>query len=138
MSGYNYHMFGVNIMRPFRVNVHLYSALLINNEIPYRWRLKYNEDVDLCLQILNGGLCTIQMCAYLVMKTSTTAKMKGGNQDELYKNNNTNKKLLKAKSLETVWPQYVKTVIRFGRPHHQVSWKKLFKQPLKRAYGNAG
>jgi hypothetical protein len=53
--------------------------------------------------------------------------MKGGNQDELYKNNAKEKKILKAKMLESVWPQYAKTVIRFNRPHHFVDWK-VFKK----------
>jgi hypothetical protein len=56
--------------------------------------------------------------------------MKGGNQDELYENNDYNKKVLKTKSLESVWPQYVETVIRFNRPHHHVNWKKHFKHTL--------
>lgn len=130
ISGFNYNMFGCNIVKPFRVNVHIYSAMLITNDLPYRWRLKYNEDVDLCLQVLHNGYCTIQLNVYLACKVSTVAKLKGGNQTELYQNNNHNKKLLKAKSLEALWPQYVKTIIRFGRPHHQVSWKKLFKHGL--------
>ena len=69
----------------------------------------------------------------MIKKISTVAKLKGGNQTELYKGNAHEKKVLKARSLEEVWPQYVKTVIRFGRPHHQVSWTKLFKQPLIKA-----
>ena len=40
--------------------------------------------------------------------------------------------MLKSKSLEMIWPQYVKVVQRFNRPHHQVSWNKFFKQPLIR------
>jgi len=57
--------------------------------------------------------------------------MKGGNQDELYKNNDPKKKLLKAKILENQWPQYVKTVIRFNRYHHFVDWS-IFKRKKKR------
>jgi len=68
----------------------------------------------------------------MVDKVSTTAKMKGGNQAELYQNNSFDKKILKAKSLEEVWPKYVKTVIRFNRPHHFVDWKKHFKHGLVR------
>lgn len=51
----------------------------------------------------------------------------GGNQTELYKGNAPIKNLLKAKTLEAVWPQYVKTVIRFNRHHHYVDWK-VFKK----------
>ena len=133
VAGFNYTTFCMNEMKhPFFYNVHVYSALLIDSYLPHRWRLKYNEDVDLCLQVLDSGLCTVLFNAFLVDKTSTAAKMKGGNQTDLYKGNSFDKKLLKAKSLEEVWPQYVRTVIKFGRPHHDVQWKKYFKQPLKR------
>lgn len=115
---------------PFKYNCHVYSAMLIRNDLPYRWRLKYNEDVDLCLQVLHNGGSTASCMYYLVNKVATSAKMKGGNQDELYKGNDPRKKLLKAKMLEAVWPQYAKTVIRFNRYHHFVDWK-VFQKRLK-------
>lgn len=109
----------------FKLNTHVYSAMLINTGLPYRWRLKYNEDIDLCLQVLHNGGKTSSCIYYMSNKVSTVAKMKGGNQDELYKNNDEKKKLLKAKMIEKVWPQYVKTVIRFGRFHHLIDWKQF-------------
>jgi hypothetical protein len=109
--------------KPFKINCHVYSALLIKNNLPYRWRLKYNEDVDLCLQVLHNGGTTSSCIYYLANKVSTADKMKGGNQVELYKGNDPKKNLLKAKMLEAQWPQYAKTVIRFGRHHHLVDWK---------------
>lgn len=114
--------------KPFKYNCHVYSAMLIKNNLPYRWRLKYNEDVDLNLQVLHNGGKTSSCMYYLADKVSTSAKMKGGNQDELYKGNDPKKKLLKAKMLEAVWPQYVKTVIRFGRYHHLIDWKQFQKK----------
>ena len=42
------------------------------------------------------------------------------------------KKVLKTKTLEEIWPQYVKTIIRFERPHHFVDWKGHFKHSLVR------
>lgn len=113
--------------KPYKINCHVYSAMLIKNALPYRWRLKYNEDVDLCLQVLHNGGYTASCVYYMADKVSTVAKMKGGNQDELYKNNDPRKKLLKAKTLETVWPQYAKTVIRFNRIYHYVDWKVFSK-----------
>jgi hypothetical protein len=132
ISGFNYHKFGFDIKSPFYLNVHVYSALLINNEVSYRWRLKYNEDVDLCLQMLENKLCTVLFNSFLVAKVSTAAKMKGGNQTELYCDNAFDKKLMKVESLRLLWPNYVKTVFKYNRPHHQVSWKKFFKHPLVR------
>lgn len=133
ISGYNYTYFATkSTTKPFYLNTHVYSGMLINNEIPYRWRMKYNEDVDLCLQVLHNKWCTVLMNAFLIEKISTVAKLKGGNQTELYQGNNKFKKQLKSKSLQKVWPSYVKVVERFGRPHHQVSWTKFFKHPLRR------
>lgn len=124
LSGFEYRYFSTKPPKnPFKRNTHVYSAMLIKNSLPYRWRLKYNEDVDLCLQILHNKGTTASCLYYLTNKTSTVAKMKGGNQDELYKGNDPKKKLLKAKMLEAVWPQYAKTVIRFNRYHHFVDWK---------------
>jgi hypothetical protein len=113
--------------KPFKYNCHVYSAMLIKNSLPCRWRLKYNEDVDLCLQVLHGGGSTSSCVYYMADKVSTAQKMKGGNQTELYQGNNPKKNLLKAKMLEAVWPQYAKTVIRFNRHHHLVDWK-VFKK----------
>lgn len=131
IAGYNYDMFITKeVKKAFAINCHVYSGMIIRNDIPFRWRMKYNEDVDLCLQALDSKWCTILINAFTIRKTSTTVKMKGGNQEELYKNNNFDKKVLKVKSLQAVWPQYTRVVHRFGRPHHAVSWAKFFKHPL--------
>jgi hypothetical protein len=131
MSGFNYRYFVTNdTNKAFTLNTHVYSGMLINNKIPFRWRLKYNEDVDLNLQCLHNKWCTMLLNSFLIDKISTAVKMKGGNQSELYKNNDPKKKMLKARSLEIVWPQYVKTVFKFNRPHHSISWGKHFKHGL--------
>ena len=135
ITSFNYHKFvipGVSDTIPFRFNVHGYSALLIKNNMPYRWRMKYNEDIDLCLQVLHNKLCTVLFNAFVIYKVSTVEKMKGGNQTDLYKGNAYEKKFLKARSLEEVWPQYAKTIIRFNRPHHLINWRSHFKHPLIR------
>lgn len=113
---------------PFKNNCHVYSAMLIKNDLQYRWRLKYNEDIDLCLQVLHNGGTTSSCVYYMAKKVDTGQKMKGGNQTELYQNNDPKKNLLKAKMLEAVWPQYTKTVIRFGRHHHLIDWKQFKKK----------
>ncbi len=133
ITAFNYVMFVTDTTsKPFYLNVHAYSAMLIRNDMPFRWRLKYNEDVDLCLQVLSNKYCTLLFNAFMVHKTSTTVKMKGGNQTELYKGNAHEKKVLKARSLEEIWPQYAETKIRFNRPHHYVNWKKHFNHGLVR------
>ena len=50
----------------------------------------------------------------------------------MYKGNSYEKKILKARSLEEIWPQYAETRIRFNRPHHYVNWKKHFNHNLVR------
>ena len=102
IAGLNYTMFCVpNRMPPFYLNNHVYSFSLILNEIPHRWRGKYNEDTDLCLQVLADGWCTILMNAFMVDKAHTMT-MKGGNTSELY--NKEDGRLKMARSLERVWP----------------------------------
>lgn len=133
ITAFNYYMFVTKTTKkPFYLNCHAYSAMLMNNEVDYRWRLKYNEDVDLCLQYLDNGWCTVLFNAFMADKVSTTAKLKGGNQDSLYKGNSFEKKVLKARSLEEIWPKYAETRMRFNRPHHFVDWKKHFKHGLIR------
>ena len=85
VAGFNYSMFLTRETdKAFYMNCHVYSGLLINNEIPFRWRLKYNEDVDLCLQALHTRRwCTVALNIYSIKKVSTTSKMKGGNQAEI-------------------------------------------------------
>lgn len=55
-----------------------------------------------------------------------TLKMKGGNMSELYRGDG---RLKMARSLEAMWPNYVKVVWKFGRPQHSVNWR-VFKHPL--------
>lgn len=128
---FNYRYFvATGAKKAFYVNVHAYSCMLMKNDSSSEWRLKYNEDVDLCLQSLVRGQCTILLNAYCMNKTSTVAKLRGGNQTELYQNNATEKKIEKADTLKKHWPQYVELKMRFGRPHHYVDWKKHFKHGL--------
>lgn len=137
IGGFNYSYFVIarsSDKKPFYVNTHCYSAMIMKNDMPFRWRLKYNEDVDLCLQVLHNGLCTISMNAFMIDKVSTQQKMEGGNQTELYLGNAHDKKVLKARSLQEIWKDedYVEVVIRYNRPHHFVDWKKHFKHSLIR------
>lgn len=135
ISGLNYYMFAPNKMKlpPFFLNVHVYSCTLINHAMPFRWRLNYNDDTDLCLQALSGGWCTILMNAFLAWKARTMT-VRGGNTDELYLINDG--RLRMARTLERVWPGVVTTQRRFQRPQHVVkgAWR-AFDTPLKRKPG---
>lgn len=130
VAGLNYDCFCEDHKRykPFTLNCHVYSCLLINHDLPYRWRGRYNEDTDLCLQVLSSGYwTTVLIHAYLIGKVTTMA-MKGGNTDEFYKGDG---RLKMARSLERVWPGVVETVRKFNRPQHNVkySWQR-FDTPL--------
>jgi len=132
LAGLNYHMFSINGEKqpPFLANVHVYSCTLVLNSIPYRWRLPYNDDTDLCLQVLSGGWCTILFNAFLAWKL-TTMTLRGGNTDALYGGDG---RLRMARSLERMWPGVVKVSRRFGRPQHVIDWTR-FDQPLRRRPG---
>ena len=71
---------------PYYPNTRIYSCMLIKNDIPYRWRGRYNEDTDLSIRVLKDGWCTILFNAFLADK-SQTMTMKGGNTEDLYKIN---------------------------------------------------
>lgn len=122
VSGLNYQMFVLNeTPTPFYLNCHVYSCSLVWNEMPYKWRGRYNEDTDLCLQVLSAGLCTVALNVFMIDK-QRTMKMTGGNSDELYKGDGRTKM---ARSLERAWPYVVETKRRFKRPQHVVrgSWR---------------
>ena len=121
LSGMQYHMFAPKktIQKPFRFNTRIYSCILINNSIPYRWRGRYNEDTDLSLRVLKDGWCTILFNAFLIHKIPTMT-MKGGNTDELYKDDG---RLQMALSLQRQHPDVVKVGRRWGRYQHVVNYK---------------
>lgn len=123
MSGFNYYSFckSTEKIPPFYLNTRIYSCTLIKNDIPYRWRGRYNEDTDLSIRVLKDGWCTVLFNAFLCGKV-TTLRMKGGNTDELYKDDGRKKM---AESLQEQHPDIVKVVWKFNRWHHQVDYKEF-------------
>lgn len=123
IAGMNYSMFAYTKKPPFHRNAHVYSCLLIKNDLPNRWRGRYNEDTDLCLQVLADGWCTVLVNAFTIDKMQTMT-MKGGNADELYKDDG---RTTMARSLERQWPYVVQTKRRWGRAQHVIrdQWKRF-------------
>lgn len=121
ISGFNYYSFckATDSVPPLTCNTRIYSCLLIKNDIPYRWRGRYNEDTDLCLRVLKDGYCTVQFNAFLQGKV-TTQRVSGGNTKEFYKSEGT---LNKSKMLEELHPDVAKVVWKFNRWHHHVDYK---------------
>lgn len=128
IAGFNYSMFCKMCDKTpaFVMNTRIYSFLLIRNDIPYRWRGRYNEDTDLSLRVLKDGWCTVQFNAFLAGKC-TTQKIKGGNTEEFYSKEGT---YPKSKMLEDMHPDVAKVVWKFNRWHHQVDYSQ-FTQTLK-------
>ena len=134
ISGMNYYSFCKTTDRvpPYYLNTRVYSCILIDNSLEFRWRGKYNEDTDLCLRTLKAGYCTILFNAFLVGKV-TTMRMKGGNTNEVYGDTNQRKEF--AESLQKQHPDVVKVTWKFNRWHHQVNYKPFKKNKLKRIEG---
>lgn len=142
MAGPNYFMFASarNKMPPFTINTRIYSCNLIRNDLPYRWRGRYNEDTILSVDILKGGWCTIQFNAFLQEKMPTQM-IGGGNTQEFYhaegqleageryaKNGTVAKSLMQV----NVHPDISKVVWRFGRWHHHVDYSGFKSLQLKK------
>jgi hypothetical protein len=132
VAGLNYkwlaHHNGRQPHEPFWLNVHVYSCSLILNALPYGWRLRYNDDTDICLRVLADGWCTVSMNAFIVDKLTTMTVM-GGNTTDLYQGDG---RLKMARTLERMWPGVVTTKRRFKRPQHVIKnqWRG-FDTPLK-------
>jgi hypothetical protein len=108
---------------PFRLNTRVYSCILIDNACRHRWRGRYNEDTDLSLRVLKDGECTVLFNAFLAEKEATM-DMKGGNTDELYKQDATfDGRLEMARSLQRQHPDVVKITRKWGRWQHQVDYR---------------
>lgn len=130
-SGFNYKYFAPDrsaTLPPFYLNTRVYSMILVNNELPIRWRGRYNEDTDICLRALKDGWCTLLFNAFLGDKTSTMT-MKGGNTDTIYNTGDNRREF--AESLARQHPDIVKVVWRYDRWHHQVDYSGFRKNKLK-------
>jgi len=134
ISGANYYSFckTTDKVPAYYLNTRIYSCILIKNDLPYRWRGKFNEDTDLSLRALKDGWCTILFNAFLIGKV-TTMRMKGGNTNEVYSETNNRKEF--AESLQDQHPDVVKVTWKFNRWHHQVNYKPFKKNKLKLVQG---
>lgn len=108
---------------PLLFNTRVYSCILIQNDLPFRWRGRYNEDTDLSLRLLKSGWCTVLFCSFLCKKIETL-RMKGGNTDELYQGNG---RLKMAESLRLQHPDVVTVKWKWHRWQHVVDYR-----PFKR------
>jgi hypothetical protein len=145
MAGPNYFMFASarSKMPPFVINTRIYSCNLIRNDVPYRWRGRYNEDTILSLDMLKDGWCTVQFNAFLQEKM-TTQTIGGGNTKEFYHAEGTvmpgeryadTGTIAKSKMQVAVHPDVSKLVWKFNRWHHHVDYSGFKKNKLIRKDG---
>jgi len=129
LAGFNYDVFAFRKTKrpPFRRNTRIYSCILIDNSLPHRWRGRYNEDTDLSLRLLKDGYRTILFNAFLCGK-KTTMTTKGGNTDELYKDDG---RWQMAESLRLQHPDVTKVVRKWERWQHSVNYKPFRANKLK-------
>jgi len=128
MSGPNYFMFVPSRQKkpPFITGTRIYSCNLIRNDLPYRWRGRYNEDTDLSLMMLKNGWNTIQFNAFLQQKIRTQT-LGGGNTEAFYSEEGT---LPKSQMLVDLHPDVAKLTWKFSRWHHHVDYSQFKNMPL--------
>ncbi len=129
LSGMQYEKFAPRKTkgRPLTINTRVYSCILVNNAIPYRWRGRYNEDTDLSLRALKGGWCTVLFNVFLAEKRATM-RMKGGNTDELYKGDG---RLRMAQSLQEQHPDVTRVAWKWNRWQHVVDYRPFKANKLR-------
>jgi hypothetical protein len=116
---------------PYRLNTRIYSCILNKNDVPYRWRGRYNEDTDLSLRMLKGGWATILFHCFTQNKAATQT-VKGGNHADFYEKEGT---LPKSEMLVKMHPDITKLVERWGRWHHEVDYSQFKNIPLIKKEG---
>lgn len=136
LAGFQYEMFTPRreTLYPFILNTRIYSCILIKNDIPYRWRGRYNEDTDLSIRVLKDGWCTVLFQAFICKKI-TTMTMKGGNTEALYKLNGVDGRLLMARSLYKQHPDVVQVKRRWNRWQHVVDYRPFKNNRLIKKQG---
>lgn len=123
-AGMNYALFcpAIEARPPIRFNTRVYSCILIRNDVPFRWRGRYNEDTDLSLRMMKDGWVTVLFNAFLLGKRATMTQG-GGNTDTIY--NTGDKRMAFARSLAEQHPDCVRVTWKFNRWHHQVDYSKF-------------
>ncbi|CTQ67160.1 hypothetical protein [Roseibium alexandrii] len=145
MAGPNYECFTPRKEKhyPFIANTRIYSCNLIRNDVPFRWRGRYNEDTILSLDMLKAGWCTVQFNAFLQKKLETQL-LRGGNTAEFYHAEGEIKPgqkyasggtTAKSEMLVKVHPDVSRLAWRFGRVHHHVDYRPFRKNRLIKREG---
>ena len=134
MAGPQYEMFAPRRERlpVFTPNTRIYSCNLIRNDVPFRWRGRYNEDTILSLDMLKAGWCTVLWYAFLQEKIRTQL-IPGGNTSELYGPDGSTGP--KTQMLINTHPDVCRVMKRYGRIHHLADYRPFKRNRLKRKLG---
>lgn len=135
ISGLNYRFFCAEQQSypAYALNTRIYSMLFIRNDIPYRWRGRYNEDTDLSLRVMKDKWCTVQFNVFLGSKAATQT-ISGGNTEEFYASEGTHPK---SQMLVDMHPDVSRLMERFGRIHHYVDYSVFNHKLIKdKNYGD--
>ncbi len=127
-AGLNYAFFcpASDSRPPIKLNTRIYSCLLIRNDVPFRWRGRYNEDTDLSLRMMKDKWCTVQFNQFLTGKRATQT-MRGGNSAEFYDEEGTKKK---SQMLADMHPDVARVAWKWNRWHHHVDYSPFKNNPL--------
>jgi hypothetical protein len=130
MAGPQYAMFtpARQQLAPFILNTRIFSCNLIRNDVPFRWRGRYNEDLIMSIDMLKGGWCTFLFYPFLQEKIRTQM-MKGGNTSELYKDGTMDK----SRMAYLTHPDVCEITYKYGRWHHTADLSRFKHQyPIKK------
>ncbi len=146
VAGFAYTFFHVATSKqyPFKLNTRIYSCLLIDNDCPYRWRGRYNEDTILSLDVLKDvnknkthgdlneknkdgtyknsrrdRLTTVEFVSFLQAKLNTQVQ-KGGNTAAFYGKEGTAPKSM---MLAETHPDVATNKEMFSRAHHKANYE---------------
>lgn len=121
MAGPRYESFVIRRSKkpPLTFNTRIYSCNLIQNDVDYRWRGRYNEDTDLSLRLLKAGHCTVLFNVVLQNKIATQ-RVEGGNTENFYEAEGT---YPKSKMLKDMHPGVTTLTKKWGRWHHEVNYR---------------
>lgn len=117
-----------------RLNTRCFSCNLIYNDMPIRWRGRYNEDVILSFDIMKAGYCIASFYGGILKNKISTREARGGNhaknkndKESIYDDGENYKysSVDKTNLLLNVYPEYFKKVIKYGRVHHEYLKSKI-------------
>ena len=113
---------------PIVWNTRVMSSILVKTSLRPRWQGRYNEDVILSIEALRRGWATVTHYNVFADKQARSPNagggQAGGNTDTVYADGERSE-VAKAMLLKRRYPDMVKLVRRYGRPHHTVDFGRL-------------